>query len=275
MAFKNLNSDEMLQLSGTWTDPATKAYVALTASDDLKPSMPKLTSAHNGLSDAEQPSKIPRIEEIVAEEAKLDVRHDAIIRCGWGFLTVQAELIGGDEGTALLALRDVIFPEGLSMQLKSYRAEAGQASQMALRMTPAVRAETDGILVGKGPSAKKLTAYIDELLDLGKQLGALEDERGKLEDEDGTGGVRLKARNQWIRVVNALVANAALADLDAETDNLLFGALRTAEKKADQRAREAAAAKAKAIQATAGAKAGAGATGSAGATGATGPGGGS
>jgi hypothetical protein len=115
----------------------------------------------------------------MAEEAQLDIRHDTIIRGVWGTLTSLAELIGGDAGTDILALRDTILPEGLGSQLKTYRAEAGQAAQLADRMTPAIKAKTDAILLGQAPNAKPLTTFVDEWIAIGKQLGALEDERGQ------------------------------------------------------------------------------------------------
>jgi hypothetical protein len=49
----------------------------------------------------------------------------------------------------------------------------------------------------------------------------------------------LVARNKWIRNVNVLLAVAEAAELPPETMKLLFGPLRSAEAKADQRARAA------------------------------------
>lgn len=267
MALKNLYTDEMLQLSGTWIDQTDKAYPAIMANADLMPSMPRLQGSHATLSGAHQPVDDTRLGQIVAQEAQIDQRHDAIIRGIWGFATSKAELLGGTAGDALIEVRDIILPDGLQSQLKTYMAEAGQANQLALRMTPAVRAKTDAIFVGQVPNAKPLTSFVDELIDLGKQLGALENERGQLEAAGSNGAAEQDARNQWIRVINALVANAALAGLDADTDALLFGALRAQEKKADQRAREATAAKAKAAKAALGAGGAAGATGAAGGSG--------
>ena len=69
---------------------------------------------------------------------------------------------------------------------------------------------------------------------------ALGDDKGRLqpapgEQGTGNGAALLGARNQWVRVVNALVANNELAGLDEETDKLIFGPLRAAEKAADRR----------------------------------------
>ena len=89
---------------------------------------------------------------------------------------------------------------------------------------------------------------MDELITIGARLGALEDDKGRLqaapgEPGPGLGGPILVARNQWVRVANALTANGELAELDVETDKLIFGPLRAAEKAADRREAGAAAKK--------------------------------
>ena len=240
MALKRLFSEEMLQLSGTWVDPKSRAHKAILATADLAPSMPRLTAAHSALATLAQPAaEDPRLAAISKEEAVLDPRHDDIIRGGHGLLTGAAFLLG-DDGVELLGLRDTLFPEGLSLTQKSYRGEAGSAAQLAKRLTPALRAQLASIVVGPKSGKKTLEQFVDELISLGAQLGALEDEKGILqpapgEPGTGTGAALLAARNQWVRVGNALVANSELAELDVETDKLIFGPLRAAEKAADRR----------------------------------------
>jgi hypothetical protein len=250
MAFKNIYSDEMIPLSLTWLDPGSKANAAILAVPELASFIGRITDAHKAVKDAEQPAESPRVAAIMAEEARLDLRHDAIIRGSWGTLTSLAELIGGDAGASFITLRDTIIPHGLQSQMKTYRAQAGQAAQLADRMTPELRAKTDAILIGQGPDQKTLTMYIDEWIAIGKQLLALEDEKGQLEADPSAGSEMVKARNLWIRVVNAMVANADLVDLDTEAEALIFGPLRDTERKADERVRQAAA-KAKAAKAEA------------------------
>jgi len=96
----------------------------------------------------------------------------------YGYLTAMAELIGGEDGEELLVLRDRLSPDGLSSQQKTYRGQAGQATQLEDRLTPEVLAKTDAFIVGQGPTAKPLTAYLKEWIAIGKQFGALEDEKG-------------------------------------------------------------------------------------------------
>lgn len=240
MAYKRLFSEEMLQLSGTWVDTKSKAHKAILATPDLAPAMPRLTAAHDLLAKLTQPVKEdPRLAVIIEEEGTLDPRHDDIIRGAHGLLTGAAFLLG-DDGAELLALRDILFPDGLSSTQKSYRAEAGQAAQLAVRLTSALRAQLASIVVGPKSEKKTLEQFVDELITIGARLGVLEDDKGRLqtgpgEPGPGLGGAILAARNQWVRVANALSANSELAELDAETDKLVFGPLRAAEKSADRR----------------------------------------
>jgi hypothetical protein len=84
---------------------------------------------------------------------------------------------------------------------------------------------------------RTLSDYVGEWIACAERLGDLENERASLVKAPGAGdGARLfNARNRWIRAVNALVANAALAELDPATDTLILGALRLAEAIADRR----------------------------------------
>lgn len=246
MAFKNLQTEEMLQVSSTWTDLQSAARAAIVSIPDLSAKLPRIDEIHLLLAAAAQPSKNPRLDEISAEEVKIDLRHDSIIRGVFGYLTSTAELLGGDAGADLIQLRDLLIPDGLPSQQKTYRAQAGQAQQLASRLTPAVKARTNAIFIGQGPAQKSLTEYVEEWIALGKQLGEREDEKGRLlaeQSELASGSSLVKARNRWIRVVNALVADGELAELAPATEALVFGPLRDAEKKADARSRSAPAAK--------------------------------
>ena len=68
-----------------------------------------------------------------------------------------------------------------------------------------------------------------------KRLGDLEDERAGLSPPTSTATEVNAAHYTWVRVVNALLANAELAGVDADTDRLLFAPLRAAEQTAESR----------------------------------------
>lgn len=118
---------------------------------------------------------------------------------------------------------------------------------MALkRLTTEDMAQLSGPWVTAGTDARKAILAVPEmagvlpkvLLARASRLGELEDERAAIESAAAgpSDGARLvTARNQWIRAVNALVANADLAERDEAKSRLIFGSLRLAEKKADRR----------------------------------------
>jgi len=242
MALKHLRTEEMLQVSGTWLNPQSPARAAILSIPDLAAKLPRAEEAHSNLAAAAQPAKNPRLDEITTETGKLDLRHDSIIRGVYHHLTATAELLGDAVAVDLIDLRDTLIPDGLPSMQKTYRAEAGQAQQLEDRLSPSLKSRTDSILIGQGPAQKPLTKYLVEWIEIGKKLGALEDERARLlaEQADASSGtILVKARNRWIRVVNAMLADGDLADLPAQTDALVFGPLRDAEKTAELRSRPA------------------------------------
>lgn len=238
MSLMHLLPDEMLGASGPMLDPGSEAYAVIMAFDDFKAPHKRLHAAHAALSAAAQPAQTERIKEIILAQAMLDIRHDAIIRGVWGFFTALAELVGAAEGASLLALRDYLVPDGLSSQNKTYGGEAGQAEQLAIRLTPEVRKRTDDLIIGEGAGAMTLTAYLDEWIAIGRKLGNYDAERGRIENAPSEGAELHNARLDWVRAENAMVSIAEMAGLSAVEMATVFGALQSAERKADERARE-------------------------------------
>lgn len=244
MALRRLSNEEMLHVSTAWLDGKSKAHKALSATALLAPLVPLVRGAHEALAKLAQPvADDPRLPAISEEEAAVDARHDDIIRGTHMLLTGAAYLLGTGTvlaGAELLALRDTVVPDGLESVKKTYRGEAGQAAQLELRLTPALRKVLESIAVGRKSDKRNLGQFVDEWLQHGKRLGELEDEKGRLQASAVSGprgAATFSARNGWVQATNALLANATLAELDADTDALLFGPLRAAEKTADKRGR--------------------------------------
>lgn len=239
MALRHLDSAVMLQLSATWLDSTSDAHKALVAVPDLATLLPRLNKPHTSLAALLQPGQDARVAAIIKEQFALDVRHDGLIRGMVGFLSGAAELLSGEAATMLLELRDFLAPDGLSSMQKSYRAEATQAAQLKERITPAVQAQLDALQVGVLGYSKPLGHFVEEWISIGKKLGMLEDEKARLQDSPGetAGQALVKARNLWIRTVNALLAQAELVELDEAADRLIFGPLRIASKNAERKAK--------------------------------------
>lgn len=236
MALKRLTTDEMVQISGSWVAKEGEPHKALLRVPELSGLVPSVEGAHLALHATQPAVADPRLAALIAEIAGIDLAHDSTVRGVYTLLTALALLAGaGAHADALLKLRDILLPEGLGATQKTNRAEAGAAELLKTRLASEPDANRQ---IGEIPVLDHTVRYfVDRWMDSAKRLGDLEDERARLVGDSGPGdGAKvIAARNQWIRVVNALVANAALANLDEPTDQLLFGALRLAEKTADRR----------------------------------------
>ena len=236
MALKRLSTEEMVQLSASWVTEGSEVRKAIVAVPELSAVIGRVEAAHTALHTMQRSRQDSRLSKLAAEAAEEDLAHDTAVRGIVSFLSGLALL--SDEKTAeeLSDLQAVLFPDGLSLVQKSYRAEAGAGELLRTRLEaePSIRKRLKEIPVLR----KTLAQMVDSLLARAKRLGELENERAAIEAAvaDAIDGNKITAaRNQWIRSVNALIANAELAELDDKTQALLFGALRLAEKKADQR----------------------------------------
>jgi hypothetical protein len=236
MALKRLTTEEMVQLSSAWVRSGSPARAALLGVDELAGLVPRIEKSHTELVEAQPDVKDPRLAVLMRDAAAVDLRHDGVIR-GVEAITLGYSLLIGDDprATLLKKLREVLLPDGLDAIQKTYRAEAGAAELLKTRLakSPDVTAALATIAVFD----RTLSDYVGEWIACAERLGDLENERASLVKAPGAGdGARLfNARNRWIRAVNALVANAALAELDPATDTLILGALRLAEAIADRR----------------------------------------
>ncbi len=241
MALKRLTTAEMVQISGPWTTNGSPARKTIQAVPETAGVLPRIDVAHKQLHAVRPREDDPRVGAIVAEAAEIDARHDALVR-GTDRMLEGAALLAGDSPRAreIEATRAVLTPDGLALVSTSYRNEAGAAALLKSRLgsEAGVKAVLASIVVDK---KKTLTSFVNERIELAQKLGELEDERAQLlsAPAESDGGALVDARNAWIRAVNALVANAELAELTPEQHAVIFGALDQAEAKADRRGRAA------------------------------------
>lgn len=236
MALKRLKTEEMVQVSGPWVTEGNAARNAILAVDEMKAVLARVEAAHKALHETQPGPGNPRIAKLQEEAAKVDVEHDTLMRGSHMFLTALA-LLSGNSAVAdsFLKLRDFLLPDGLEGTQSTFRAEAGAAELLKTRIAgdAGVKKQLKDIPVLK----QSLWHIVEGWIGRAKKLGELEDERAQIAAPEGPGDATrvLAARNQWIRAVNALIANAELAELDAATTRQIFGALRLAEKAADRR----------------------------------------
>jgi len=230
MALKRLTAQEMVQLSAPWISAGDPARVALERIPLLAGLLPQLVEAHGALFAVQIQPDDPRAKSLSDAAAALDVKHDALTRGIYSTLTALSELGGSSE--ELLGIRDRLLPDGLMHTKLTYRGQAGHAALVASRLDEALRARLKGIVLHD----KNLLELVETWLATAKELGSVEEQRARLSAPAETTAAHLNtARMAWVRVVNALLANADLVELDHESDRLLFAALRAAERTADGR----------------------------------------
>jgi hypothetical protein len=223
--------EEMNPVSAPMVTEGNPARAAIEKVPVLAALYPQLQSAHTGILALRTVVEDPKVRELSAREAELDADHDDRVRGIYNSLTALAQV--SSTGAELIRLRNMLFPDGLERTQRTYRGEAGHAAAVASRLDADTRARLRAVNLHD----KNLLDLVNGWLGVAKQLGDLEEQRAQLMPTPSAQADINTARLAWIRVMNALVANAELAGLDADTDRLLFAALRAAEKTADARGR--------------------------------------
>lgn len=253
MSITSLNLNEMGQLSQHWTDPKG-ARPALERYPLLAAMLPELESARDDLRACQRSVGSPELaKELSAIKRRLgdelDPTHDALVRgldC-----RLDAEVYAAaseEEAEGYRALKARLLSQGVSIIQGSYLAESGHADKLG-------RDLADDAAFGEAlaaiPFAGKRTALTvaRKLVQVGREIGALEHRKNALQStiraasgEAETVGV-LEARNAWVRSATMLRNSIDfLKSVSPDDRRALLSSLETAERRADARVRDVAAA---------------------------------
>lgn len=238
MALRNLTNETMVTLSQAWVDPARERKT-LQGVPLLSALLPKLEAAHQLLISSlagGRNAAADRLSSLRDEAEAQDGRHDRKARGIYWLLSGLSELAEAPEDSErLLSLRDRLLPAGLSTITASYSHQAGHVAVVKKGLTAADRSE---LRRHKTLSGRTLEDELDAWLQAGEALGRIEAERGQLLRGAATADRPdpARARHNWIRVTNALLATLELQDdLSPEVVSRLVGPLREAESRADRR----------------------------------------
>jgi hypothetical protein len=231
MALSWLYTEVMVVISEPWVKDGEAAKAAIDRIPHLAVLSPQLQKAHAALFEVKA-KESPNLRDLSQRENKADARHDAYVKGMYCTLTTLAPISSAPQ--ELLDLRDKLYPQGLEHIKMSYRAEVGHAAFIAAQMDEAWQARLKAVTLHKAT----LFDLYNEWQAAAQLLGQLEDERARVSGANPTvAGEVSAARNRWIRMAKALMANAKIAEVDAATDTLLFSALRLAERAAENRVR--------------------------------------
>jgi hypothetical protein len=160
----------------------------------------------------------------------LDLTHDSMARAIHGML--EALLAAARDATAAgfyLRLRDLLFPEGLSIVSRTYSYEAGAIKALEARVTADDIAAMATIRVGTG--AETLADWYRAWIESGKGLGKHVHERDVLLARTVRGGsaadtVDLRAvRLDWINIVRTFLSSLDIMRVSLEVRERLLSPL--------------------------------------------------
>lgn len=233
MALKRLTTGEMVSLSASWVESDHVDRKALAAIPVIASLLPRVDLAHATLLETQTACVAPeRLAAIQDEQKRVDARHDDLARGAYYLPMALAYLVKNKHlAQSLLELQSVLLPDGLTIVQKSYREEAGQTALLDSRLSPDHIALLKKIKTPEG----NLWDAIQEWMNVGAKLGALENERTAPEPAGTSASDVVKARNQWIRTVNAMRSVLALVDDHNPLVQSILRRIDEAELKADRR----------------------------------------
>jgi hypothetical protein len=224
MAFINLSDEVMLATTLGWLKgtlrPTIEKYPL------LKAVLPALEDAHQQLLANQSVTDATELTQLQQDELAVDQVHDHKARGIANLLLGLLDLVDDPhQAQPLIDLRARLYPDGLAFTKASFMAEVGNAEVVKSRMT----AEDHALLARIPVLDKTLEHHFEMWMDAAARLGTLEGEKGELTKAAQAANARgphLKARNRWVEVVTAFVANANLVDdlTDDEHDSI-FGPL--------------------------------------------------
>jgi hypothetical protein len=201
MALKYMENAEMVAVSGPWVEPGSNAHGVLSGRALTAAVLAEVSSAHVRVLGL-VPNIHTRLVEIQQEQGVVDDRHDVFVR-GLYHRLLSEEHLADDPAIAALfrELRELMFPEGLSITNRSYRHESGHGDIVNSRLG----AEHRALLSRLGTHDGNLLLAVEEYLALAARLGELDEERAQF--DENTHPLRkanADARNHWIRAVTMM-----------------------------------------------------------------------
>lgn len=168
------------------------------------------------------------ISALSARIVEVDQDFDDGARCL--FFGLEALIAGARDQTSstqFTTLRDLLFPDGLSIIQRSFVDEGGAMLEIERRVTPEILRALDAIRLGD----RTLGAVYRDWVAAGAMLRELTQKRAQVRASAARGGTALpaidgrNARQQWIKTVHALLGAFELENLSDATRELLFGPL--------------------------------------------------
>lgn len=230
MALKRLTLGEMITTTKTWVDPRHRHHQLLRGIAETAPFLPRIIDVHKALLDT-QPLTDLQVAERARLVGELDTQHDDLVRSLYFLFQAKVHKTQNPAERAVWEhLSETLLPEGLNLVNRSPADEAGQASLAMARLTT----EDKNRL-------KSLTFDGDTAWKLCESYSKVAEALGQAAKAQMTPGVTtsraeaLAARNQWIRIVNAVRSTLEMVGPSAEIEREILAPLAELERRAARR----------------------------------------
>lgn len=242
MALIDLTDEEKIAVSRAWVTEGSRDRRFIESHPALKIIFATLLSAHEQLVSAVRTTgTVAELLAILTQEiTTYDGTHD---RKGRGIHLVISGLIeladDPQQARQLLALLELLYPEGLNVIRSNYRNQVGTAEKVRQKLDPKTFELLGTIKYGERTLSDDVHTWLDAAATLGDKIV----ERAKLvgdQDDAVTRGDVYRAGLAWIKAVNDLLDLVRIARLAPDEERMLLADLREADRKATLRRTRAA-----------------------------------
>ncbi len=238
MMLRFLSAGEMVTVSDRMLNPAQRCYQLMVKMPPVAPLLPGLKTVHQRLFSMQPQKKSAAAAAQIKQLLGLDADHDTCVRGLIAFTqALQHQTDDPAEKEAWASLQQTLFPVVASVIIRSYADEAGQAKLAAARLTDADKKRCKATLLTTPTGKETLMAWVERYFASADKLGVAAS-TSLIPDTGPKSADLLRARNQWIRTVSAILAvldlpteTPAEAALVAELDRELRAPLRELERR--------------------------------------------
>jgi hypothetical protein len=224
LVLKYFSVAEMLSATRDWVSPGHRKHLLLSAIPEVAPQLVRLSQLL-GLLLKTQPTVDYNQGSRSQALSALDQQHDNLVR-GLSHFTLAMKYLAttAEESAAWDTANRMLLPEGLAVIVRSYADEAGQAELTMARLTPEMKARFKATALTTPAGKTTLLAEIERYQAVATELGQAA--LAHLQDVGGpTRQELLDLRNQWIRVVNALLSNLEMIGPSPEVEREILAPL--------------------------------------------------
>lgn len=229
MALKRLSTENMVTLSADLIRRGSPERAGIEAVPEAAALLPQIEAAHRGLIES-QPVVNAEIAKLTSKLNEEDARHDTLVRAIHARLESETLFAETTVDAAKHArARSALFPSGTSIVNRAWSEQAGEAKMRAGRIDDEIERVLGKLKTHDGST---LLERYRALQAVAANIDATEKKRAAMMSDGPSGAETVRARNQWIRVINALAMVLAATGADEAP---ILGRVRAFEARAEGR----------------------------------------